>query len=227
VRNVAATLRTAYVLIVPFAFLLPLIALDVANLVIGYGAARPNVPSFAVSLALFAPGLLMFTTHYLMLRGFYALERTRTVFWVQCVIAATNIALAVGLTRGVSPQDVAPRLVLAYAGAYLVGAVGSYSLLRRVLGGLETPVLVRFLLRLGIAAVLATAAAALVRYGVQELWPAPTGRAATAGGGKAQALPVLAMTGVVDLAVFLALARAMRITEVTGVADLVTRRLRR
>ena len=30
-----------------------------------------------------------------MLRGFYALERTRTVFWVQCVIAATNIALAV------------------------------------------------------------------------------------------------------------------------------------
>ncbi len=48
-----------------------------------------------MSLALFAPGLVLFTTHYLMLRGFYALERTRTVFWVQCVIGATNITLAV------------------------------------------------------------------------------------------------------------------------------------
>ena len=38
------------------------------------------------------PGILFFTVHYLMLRGFYALERTRTVFWVQCVIAAVNIA---------------------------------------------------------------------------------------------------------------------------------------
>jgi putative peptidoglycan lipid II flippase len=226
-RSVASTLRTAYALVLPFAFLLPLIALDVANLVIGYGAARPNVPSFAVSLALFAPGLVLFTTHYLMLRGFYALERTRTVFWVQCLIAITNIALAVGLTHDVSPQDTAPRLVLAYAGSYLVGAVGSYSLLRSVLGGLQTPVLVRFLARTVIAAGLATAAAALVRYGVGQLWHAPTGPAATAGTGKAQALVMLALVGSVDLAVFLTLARAMRIAEVTAVLDLLTRRLRR
>ncbi len=226
-RSVASTLRTAYVVVIPFALLLPLVALDVSNLLIGYGAARPNVPAFAVSLALFAPGLVFFTAHYLMLRGFYSLERTRTVFWVQCLIAATNIALAVALTRSTSPAGTAPGLVVAYGGAYLVGAVGSYWLLRRVLGGLDTPVLVRFLVRLLIAAAIATAAAWAARAGLQELWPAATGRAATSAASKVRAGGLLAATGLVDVLVFLLLARAMRITEVTSVMALLGKRLRR
>ncbi len=225
--SVSSTLRTAYALIIPFAFLLPVIALDLSNLMIGYGAARPNVPEFAVSLALFAPGLVFFTAHYLMLRGFYALERTRTVFWVQCVIAATNIAAAVLITRHVSPSGTAPGLVLAYAVSYLVGAVGSFTLLRHLLGGLQVPVLVRFLVRLLIAVSIATGVAAATKYGLQHLWPPPDGVQATAPSGKLHAGTVLAVTGLVDLAVFLLLSRAMRITEVTAVLGLVTRRLRR
>jgi putative peptidoglycan lipid II flippase len=218
-RSVASTLRTAYALIIPFALLLPLIARDLSNVMVGYGAGRDTVPDFAIALALFAPGLVFFTTHYLMLRGFYSLERTRTVFWVQCVIAATNIVLAVAFTRQVSPSGTAPGLVLAYAGAYLVGAVCSYSLLRRVLGGLETPVLVRFMARLLVAAALAAGLAWLVKLGLQQVWEP--------GDGKVQALGVLAATGLVDVLAFLALARAMRIREVTSVLGLVTGRLRR
>ena len=41
-RGVGSTLRTAYALIVPFALLLPVVALDVANLIYGYGAARDS-----------------------------------------------------------------------------------------------------------------------------------------------------------------------------------------
>src|SRR4051794_41178267 len=126
-RSVGSTLRTTYALIVPFALLLPVIALDLSTVMIGYGAGRQSVRDFALALALFAPGLVFFTTHYLMLRGFYALERTRTVFYVQCAVAATNIVLAVLLTRSVSPSGTAPGLVLAYAGSYLVGALTSYS----------------------------------------------------------------------------------------------------
>jgi putative peptidoglycan lipid II flippase len=230
-RSVASTLRTAFALIIPFALLLPLVALDLSNLMIGYGAARQSVPDFAVSLTLFAPGLVLFTTHYLMLRGFYALERTRTVFWVQCVIAATNIGLAVALTAGVRPSQTAPGLVLAYAGSYLVGAICSYALLRRVLGGLQTPVLVRFLVRLLIAAGIAAGVAWAVKYGVQQLWAPVGGEAggigATSGAGKGQALGVLALTGLVDVAVFLTLARVLRITEVTSLIQAVTGRLRR
>jgi putative peptidoglycan lipid II flippase len=218
-RNVAATLRTTLTLIVPFALLLPVIALDVSNLVWGYGAARANVPDFAASLALFAPGLVFFTVHYLMLRGFYALERTRTVFWVQCVVAATNIVLAVVLTASADPSRTAPGLVLAYAGSYLVGAVGSYWLLRSMLGGLRTPELVRFLVRVLIAAGLATGAAWAMRYGVDLLWPVD--------GTKARAVVLLAATGLLDGVVFLGVARALRIREITGILDLVSRRMGR
>jgi putative peptidoglycan lipid II flippase len=217
--QVASTTRTALALIVPFALLLPAIALPLSNVVYNWGAGGRTYASFAVSLSLFAPGLVFFTVHYLMLRGFYALERTRTVFWVQCVIAATNIALAVVVTSQVDPQDTAPGLVCAYAGSYAVGAVCSYLLLRSLLGGLETPVLVRFLVRLLIAAGLAAGAAWAVREGLLAVWPL--------GDGKGQALVLLAVTGLADLVVLLGAARAMRITEVTEVVDLVTSRLRR
>ena len=224
-RTVASTLRTAYALVIPFALLLPLIALDLSNVVVGWGAGRQTVPDFARALALFAPGLVLFTAHYLMLRGFYALERTRTVFWIQCLVAGTNIALAVLLAAGGPPARTAPALVVAYAGSYLVGAIGSYALLRRVLGGLETPVLVRFLVRLVLAAGLAAGAAWAAKYGVQQLWPAAGDPVST--GGKGPALAVLVLTGLVDVAVFLGLARLMRIAEVSALLGVLTTRLRR
>jgi putative peptidoglycan lipid II flippase len=109
--------------------------------------------------------------------------------------------------------------VLAYAGAYLVGAVVSYSVLRRVLGGLETPRLARFLVRVLLAAAIATAVAWAAKYGVAQAW--------THTDAKLQAVVELLVTAGVDVLVFLALARAMRITEVTGVTSLLRARLRR
>ncbi len=217
--NVASTLRSSFALLIPFAVLLPVIALDVSNVVFGYGAATPSVPDLAVSLALFSPGLVFFTVHYLMLRGFYALERNRMVFWVQCVIAAVNIVAAVVLTRMADPAHTAPGLVIAFGASYVVGAVGSYTLLGRLVGGLGTARLVRFLVRLAIAAGIATALAWAAKYGVEQLWlPSAT---------KVQAIVMLAGTTAIDVTVFLALSRAMRIREVTGMTAMVTSRLRR
>ncbi|WP_278259989.1 lipid II flippase MurJ [Nocardioides convexus] len=118
-------------------------------------------------MVLFGFGVVAFTVHYLVLRGFYALERNRTVFWVQCVIAGTNIALAILLTRLVDPWDTAPMLVLAYTCAYAVG------------GALSSIVLVRLLRRGGHPAsggarewrgyLLRLLAAALVVYAVARL----------------------------------------------------------
>ncbi len=213
----SSTLRTTLTLIIPFALLLPLIAYDLSNVVYGWLAASEAFPDYAAPLSLFAIGLVFFTVHYLMLRGYYSLERTRTVFWVQCVISAANIVLAVGLTRAFDARDTASALVLAYGGAYAIGAMVSYLLLRHLLGGLETPVLVRFLARLLVAAGIATAAAGALQYGVHQLWPADDS--------KLQALTMLVMTTGVDVVLFLVLARMMRITEVTAVMDLVAARL--
>ncbi|MFP5252443.1 MAG: murein biosynthesis integral membrane protein MurJ [Actinomycetes bacterium] len=214
-RNVASTLRTTLALIVPVAAVLPLVADDVANLIWGYAAASETYEDFAVALSLFAPGLVFFTSHYLMLRGFYALERTRTVFWVQCVIAAVNIGLAVALVAVVDPASTAAGLVMAYSGAYAVGAIGSYLLLRHVLGSLETPQLLRFLLRLAVATGAAAAVGWAVRAGLEAAWPGAT---------KLQAVTGVVLVGGAAAATYLLLSRALRVPEVTAVLALLTRR---
>jgi putative peptidoglycan lipid II flippase len=217
--GVASTLRTALTVIVPFALLVPLVARDLANVVYGWGAASEAFPDYALSLTLFGFGLVFFTVHFLMLRGYYSLERTRTVFWIQCVIAVTNIGLALLVTRFLAEDDVAAGLAAAYIGAYLVGATVSYAVLRRTLGGLHTPELLGFLARVTVAAAVAAAMAWAVRVGLDAAWPDNDG--------KLRAVAVLGVLSTTDLAAFLLLAKALRVSEVTSVLGLVTSRIRR
>ena len=162
-------LRTALAVVVPFALLLPVVAPDLATILWKYGAAGNTYDLYILSLSLFGAGVVFFTVHYLVLRGFYALERTRTVFFIQCAVAATNIVVAIVLVARTDPEHTAPALVLAYTASYAVGSVVSYLVLRRVLGGLRTPELVRFLVRLAIA----TGAATAVALGLALLLPGP------------------------------------------------------
>ncbi len=216
--SVASTLRSAYALVVPVAALFAVMALDTAHVIWGYGSAAADFGNFAPSLALFGLGLVLFTAHYLVLRGFYALEQNRLVFFIQCAIAVTNIVAAILLTHGAPPSEIAPRLVLAYACSYGVGAVTSYTLLSREVGGLAGRRLVRFLVRLSIAVGISAAAAWGMRELLAELVP---------GTGTWHAVLDLAIVGVVYLAIYLGVARMLRISEVNDVMALVTRRLRR
>ena len=63
--------------------------------------------------------------HYMMLRGFYAKEDTRTPFFIQLVIAAVNIVAGRRPDAPTSaPIEVATMLALAYGLAYLRGPGG-------------------------------------------------------------------------------------------------------
>ena len=216
-RAVSSTLRSAYALVVPAALLFSLMSLDLAHVIWGYGAAARDYGNFAPTLALFGIGLVLFTAHYLLLRGFYALEQTRRVFFIQCGIAATNIVAALVLTHGASPAQTAPRLTIAYACSYAVGAATSYVVLSRTVGGLDGARLVRF----GVRLLLVTGATAAVGLGAREVI-----HAVVPGRGTLSAVVDLAVVGVVFLATYLALARALRLTEVSEVTSVVTRRLR-
>jgi putative peptidoglycan lipid II flippase len=209
-------LRSALSVVMPFALLLPVVARDTAHVIWGYGAGRDTYQNFAPTLALFGIGLVFFTVHYLMLRGFFALEQTRTVFWIQCVIALTNIAAAVLLVREATAAQTSPALVLAYAAAYLVGAAVSSGVLARTLGGIGVRSLVRFLVRLVLVAVLSTTAAVGAAWLLRGLGEDPALVVAL--------LRAVAVTAV-DVVVFLLLARLFRLQEVTAVLDTVARRL--
>jgi putative peptidoglycan lipid II flippase len=216
-RSVSATLRSAYALVVPFAVGFAVMALDTAHVIWGYGSAAHDYSNFAPSLALFGLGLVLFTAHYLVLRGFYALEQNRRVFFIQCGIGATNVVAALLLTHGAPASETAPRLVLAYACSYGVGAVASYTLLSRTVGGLAGRRLLRFVVRLALAVGISAAVALGLRELLDDLVP---------GTSTWNAVLDLVVVGTGFGAVYLALARVLRISEVTEVLALVTRRLR-
>ncbi|MEE3125620.1 MAG: murein biosynthesis integral membrane protein MurJ [Actinomycetota bacterium] len=217
--TLARTMRTSLAVMVPFAALLPLLAPELARLLLGYGAAADTVDNYVPTLALFGPAVLFFTAHYLVLRGFYALEQTRTVFWNQCAVAATNVVVAVAVVTRTDAAWTSPGLVVAYGSAYLVGAVLSFKVLSGRVGGLHGSQLLRFCVRIGLVVAVSTALAWAVHAGLGA-W-----------GGDAPPLPgrlwsvlVVAAVGTVDVVVFLLLARLLRIREVTAVLALVARR---
>lgn len=217
-RTISSTMRSTYALVLPIAALLPLLALDLANLVWAYGAAARSFTDFAAPLALFALGLVFFTCHYLLLRGYYALEQTRRVFVIQCFVATTNIVAAILLTRGAPAEQTASRLVLAYTVSYAVGALLSWVNLSRQVGGLDGARMLRYSVRLLVVAGLATGLAWAARWAAYELLP---------GQGKPEMLVHLGLVGLTGMIAYLLLARLFRIGEVTEVVGMVTSRLRR
>ncbi|MCD6639372.1 MAG: murein biosynthesis integral membrane protein MurJ [Nocardioides sp.] len=213
--TVGSTMRTALALVLPFAALLPVLARDLTTFMYGWSA---SAASFVPTVALFGPALVFFTVHYFMLRGFYALERTRTVFFIQCAVSATNVAVAIALVTSQPAEWTAPMLVVAYLCSYAVGSMTSFLVLRRTVGDLETRRLVRFLVRMAVVLAAAAATALLVRWALSGLGEEPT--------------PLLALvrvgaTGLAGAGAVLLGARLMRIREATSLVDTVVGRLRR
>jgi putative peptidoglycan lipid II flippase len=212
--EMARTLRLVLALIVPFGVALLVLGPALATVMFSWGQAAGDTSSLGLTLVAFAPGLVMFSVHYVVLRGYYALEDTRTPFFIQCGIAMVNIVLAIGLTVAVQPRLVAPVLALAYGASYAVGAVMSSVLLSRRLAGLGAVQLAGFAARVAVAA---TPAALLSWAAVHTL---------EAGGlnvaSKSDSLVLLAAGGAVGVLAYVAAARALRISEVKSILRLAS-----
>lgn len=216
-RTINSSLRTALSLVLPFVALLPVIALHLSSLVWGYGAAAESYRDFEPTVVVLGLSLVFFTSHYLIVRGFYALERTQLVFWIQCVIAVVNIVLAYVLVGQALARSVSPALGLAYTGAYAVGAATAYVLLARRLGGLDTARLVRF----GVRMVLALAPAVLGAWLLAGWLDGRIGEDPN----KPMVLLFLGLVTGLYGALFLVAARIFRIVEVTELVQGITRRI--
>lgn len=219
--EMSQTLRLALAVIVPFAALLCVLSGTTAALLFGYGAAAGDTVPLGHTLIAFAPGMVMFSIHYLALRGFYALEDTRTPFFIQCLISATNIGMAIGLTLVVSPQSTAPALAAAYGASYLVGAVVSTHVLFGRLGGLARRDLTIYLARLLLAALPAAGLAWFCVVGLERIG------LESEGGSTTDSVAILAAGGLAGLGGYLVLARVLRIAETASIVRLVATRGRR
>jgi putative peptidoglycan lipid II flippase len=219
-RLSARSIRQTLAIVVPAAAAMIAFAHPITTVIAGYGAGKNNTQLMAYTLIALALGLIPFTVQYFQLRTFYAFEDTRTPFFLQCVIAATNIAAAVIGVRVLLDESHLrfSGVVLggAYSLAYLVAVLMSRRVLERRVPRVHGAGIGLPLLAMVIAAVLGAGLGWVVLALLD---------AATDWQGPLTSAIQLVIAAIVMLPVYVGLARVLRIHEVTDVVGMITSRL--
>ncbi len=221
-REVARAMRVVSVLIVPIAAVLAVNGAGIAVLLFGYGAATTQqAATMGAIVSIFMIGLPAFTLFYVLLRGFYALEDTRTPFFITVAFSVVMLALAFPLfsmVEGGGPQVAA--LALAYSLAYWVGLVLAWIVLARRLGSMEVGRTVWALLRILVAGLISAGAMALASLaGIARILRMEDGD----GQARVLLLLVVLVVSAIGFLVFAVTAWALRVREVNDVLSLVRR----
>ncbi|MFD4600671.1 murein biosynthesis integral membrane protein MurJ [Streptomyces sp. NPDC058464] len=210
--DLSRALRVSGVAVVPAAFFFLAFGPQIAQLLFAHGAADAAATRpLGHMLQAFGLGLIPFSAQYLLLRGFYAFEDTRTPFRMAVWISAINIVLAAACHLLLSPRWAVTGMAAAYALAYAIGLLlTAVRLRRRTEGLLDGRRICRTYTRLAAAATAAGAAGWLIaRVCGQDLASASwTPALSLAAGGTTMAL------------LFVLMARLLRIGELRSLPGL-------
>jgi putative peptidoglycan lipid II flippase len=206
-------LRLTAALLMPAAAVFVVLGRDVAVVVFARGNVSVEEARFiGVLLAVFALGLVPFSTYQLQLRAFYALQDTRTPFLVNLWVNVSLVAIGVALYAALPPRLEVVGLAAGHAASFAVGLVVCSRVLSRRLGGLGGGRVLRTAVRAVFAVFLPALVAGVVRDAVGGEGPAASLAALVAGG------------GVLGVGYLLA-ARRVRLREVDEVLAPLLRRL--
>ncbi|MFK0153374.1 murein biosynthesis integral membrane protein MurJ [Streptomyces sp. NPDC090493] len=215
--DISRGLRTSAVAVVPCAF--AFLALGVPLIQLLYaGAGEEGARNIGFVLMAFALGLIPYSVQYVVLRGFYAYEDTRTPFFNTLVVALVNAAGSFAACLLLPARWAVTGMALTYGLAYVVGVGVAWKRLRSRLGGdLDGRRVVRTYARLVGAALPASLAAGSVTVWLMTAIHPHVVAALTA----------LAAGAAVLIALFVPLARLMRVDEVDAMVHMVRARLGR
>ena len=209
------TLRMALVVIAPVAVALACLGHELAS-AISLGAASDDARVIGDTIVAFSPAMVLFCIHFLMLRGFYADEDTRTPFLLQVLVTGVNVTAAITLTSMVAPVHVSSMLAVSFSIAYLMGSIASVWVLSRRCGRIIDAEMLRFAARATVACAIA-AGAMLGGIGLLEL-------AGVEGDRPAGALLILVAVGAAGGLAYLLAARLVRLTEIEHLVTSVLHR---
>jgi putative peptidoglycan lipid II flippase len=203
-RQLSFGLRATAVVLVPAAAGYVVLAHPIVSLLIERGAlSAASADVTGDVLVLFALGLPAFSAYLLLMRGYYAMQDTRTPFVLNAAENGLNVVLALALYPALGVQG----LALAYALAYGAGAaVAAWDLHRRT-AGIDGPAVLQSVARVG-------AATAVMVVGV-------VGVVAVVGGDRGPALLARVLVGVgAGVTLYLLAAKALGVDELSAVTRL-------
>ena len=207
----AVQLATTFLL--PGSLGLLVLAEPITRLAFGHGQGADDAHFVAWALMAFAVGLVPYTIQYLYLRGFYAMEETRTPFYLQVVISGLNALLALAFVLVWNdPPSVAARLALSYSVAYAVGWLLSHRWLKKHLPTLSGTAILGHLRKV----LLASIPAAVLAWGVTWAFGRFNSLLLQAIG--------LIVAAVIALLAFFFVAKRLHLTEATQLLTVLRRR---
>jgi putative peptidoglycan lipid II flippase len=204
-RQLDRGLRLTVSLLVPAAVAYVVLGQSIGTLVFGHGETTASQARFiGTLLAVFACGLVPFSTYQLQLRAFYALQDTRTPALINLVVNVTTVVVDVLLYVSLPDQLKVVGLAAGQSASFLVGAVVCTRVLARRVPHDPNGFVLRTVVRCLTAAALPGLGAVAVVVVLERLLGVDaTGSAAAT-----------VLGGALLLAGYLALARRLRVPEV-------------
>ncbi|MFE6686785.1 murein biosynthesis integral membrane protein MurJ [Streptomyces sp. NPDC057743] len=204
-------LRTSAVAVVPCAFAFLALGVPMAGLLYA-GSGTEGAQGIGHALMAFGLGLIPYSAQYVVLRGFYAYEDTRTPFYNTVVVAFVNAAASWLCSALLPAQWAVTGIAASYGLGFAVGIAVAWRRLRNRLGGdLDGRRVLRTYARLcaasAPAALAAGALAAVLRHAV--------------GSDALGSLVALLAGAVVLVGGFLLLARLFRVPELDAMLAMV------
>ncbi|MFD7238556.1 murein biosynthesis integral membrane protein MurJ [Streptomyces syringium] len=215
--DISYGLRTSAVAIVPCAFAFLALGLPMATLMFS-GSGSDGATNIGYVLMAFGLGLIPYSIQYVILRGFYAYEDTRTPFYNTVIVAAVNAAASTLAYFALPARWAVAGMAASYGLGYAIGVGVAWRRLRTRLGGdLDGSHVVRTYARLIGACIPAALIGGAVAYGIGQVL----------GSGALGSLAALAGGGLILIIVFYIAAKRMRIEELTAMVGMVRGRLGR
>ena len=215
-ESLANGLRLSSVIVVPAAALLFALAAEISVLFFNHGVTGlPDALEIANVIQAFALVLVPFMVLQLLQRGFYALADTRAPALISVLTIAISISLALIGYETLPVDMIVEGIAISLGISWAVGAVITGKILSRRLGGLIDGELVRTHVKILVATIPALIVALLVHVGFKSFL----------GYGLIDSVLALAVGGAGGGAVYVLVARRMRIPEVESLYRTVITRL--
>ncbi len=152
-RDVSGAMRLVSFFIIPVTGILFVVGISISVLLFGFGAATTaQAELLGQVISIFMLGMIPFTLFYVLMRGYYALEDTKTPFFITVIFSLVLLVLLVPFFSNFTGGGAQISFMAAcYSASYWVGLVIAWIVLARKLGGLQSGTTIASITRMGVA----------------------------------------------------------------------------